>query len=122
MKKRIALFTTGTVVALAALAGLGPAGAAIWAHIDRRDSSGYYTTHAHRYATGTRALATAKVDVDEDIPNWVLDKVRVRVEPVGGRRVFVGLARAALAAFLIWLGARGRPPQPPAVPAAVPTV
>jgi hypothetical protein len=93
MKTQIARFATGAVVALAALAALGVAGTAIWAHVDKRDSSGYYTTHAHRYATATRALVTAKVDVDGDIPNWVLDKVRVRVEPVGDRRVFAGLAR-----------------------------
>ena len=91
---RIALFTVGAVVGLAAVAALGAAGTGLWAHTSKRDGSGFYTTHAHRYATDTSALATAKVDVAGDVPDWVFDKFRIRVEPADGRRIFVGVGRS----------------------------
>lgn len=60
---RVLRFVFGSLGLLAALAFLAGAGALTWALQTHRDSSGYFTTHPHRYQTSSYALSTQSLDV-----------------------------------------------------------
>ena len=109
-KSKTPLIVGGALTALVALAVLAGATGLLWVHAAKNDH-GYLTTSAHRFHTGSRALVSTTVTLDTDLPHWLLDKVRV--EATGDKPLFLGLAAlgallAALAAWLITKGSRGR--------------
>ena len=67
-------------------------GTGIWADT-RRDDNGYFATHAHRYQTRTRAIATESIKVGSYVPTWLAGKVRLDV--AGAKPLFVGIAPKA---------------------------
>ena len=66
---------------------------AIWADTSKRSDNGYFSAHAHRYQTDTRAIATENITVGSYVPTWLAGKVRLDVS--GGKQLFVGIAPKA---------------------------
>ncbi len=90
-RRRPALIAGGVVVAALAAVALMTGGTGIWADATQRDSHGYVSTHSHRYASATRAIATDGVTIGTEVPHWLFG--RVRVEATSTKPVFVGIAR-----------------------------
>ncbi|HWT24072.1 MAG TPA: hypothetical protein VN213_11250, partial [Solirubrobacteraceae bacterium] len=93
---RIAALTSAGLLALLAVGLLAAGGVLLWAD-SRKDEQGYFSTGTDRFSTGTYALATEELDVDADVPGWLLDRdrygqVRLRVTSNDGKPVFVGIA------------------------------
>ncbi len=92
-KRSIGLAIGGSAVALLAATVLAVAGVAIWTDVDKRDGSGYLSTHAHRYATDSRAITTDEVTIGTEIPKSLFGKIRLQAS--SAKPVFVGIARTA---------------------------
>ncbi len=93
---RIALIVTGAITALAAAGLLAVGGVALWGDSEK-DGDGYLSTDSHRFAAGTHALASERLDVDLDGAGWLMDRedvgdVRLEVAPRSDEPVFVGIA------------------------------
>ena len=91
----IASIVAGAIAALLAAALLAGGGLLLWASTAKTDEGGWWSTDAHRLATGTRALTTQRLDVGTDAPDWVFDSghlAQVRISAIGHRPVFVGIA------------------------------
>jgi hypothetical protein len=89
---------TGRIVAAVLLGlvalGLIAAGAAgLYARTASSDH-GWITTGSHRYAADGRAIVSGSLDVDQ-IPDWLVAKVRVAASSADGKPLFVGVARRA---------------------------
>jgi hypothetical protein len=89
---------TGRIVAsvligLFALALIAAGGAGLYARIAASDH-GWITTGSHRYATDGRAIVSGSLDVDQ-IPDWLVAKVRVKASSADGKPIFVGVAKRA---------------------------
>jgi hypothetical protein len=98
----VARIIIGTLLGLVAAGFLAAGGTALWADQTQRDADGYFTSSAHPYATGTRAI-THEAHVD-GVPHRVegkLVKIRITATSTGGRPIFVGVARrSAVDAYL----------------------
>jgi hypothetical protein len=93
--KRVLLLVFGGIAVLIALALLAGGGAAVWA-LGERDASGYFTTARHELSTGSFALVSESLDVDEDVPGWFGDRfATVRIAASSARPVFIGIGRAS---------------------------
>ena len=90
-RRRPGLIAGGVTVAIVAAVALATGGTAIWADATQRDDNGYVSTHPHRYASSTRAIATDSVTVGTEVPHWLFGKVRV--EATSTKPIFVGVAR-----------------------------
>jgi hypothetical protein len=93
---RLAAIITGGVVA--SLATLVLAGGAAFHWLEgEKDADGYYQSSSERLTTGTYALATENLDIDDGLPGgenrW--GKVRFKVRAGDEAPVFVGVARSA---------------------------
>src|SRR3954470_19164142 len=66
---------------------------AIWADTSKRSDNGYFSAHAHRYQTDTRAIATENITVGSYVPTWLAGKVRLDVS--GDKPLFVGIGPRA---------------------------
>jgi hypothetical protein len=89
---------TGRIVAsillgLVALALIAAGGAGVYARIAASDH-GWITTGSHRYAADGRAIVSGSLDVDQ-IPDWLVAKVRVKASSANGKPIFVGVAKRA---------------------------
>src|SRR3954452_23632354 len=93
----VVLLILGSIVGLFALAVLAGGGTVLWADQTQRDSSGYFTSSAHNYASSTYAITHDGVDI-KDFPAF-LDNgkpAKVRIRPTGAvKPVFVGIADEA---------------------------
>ena len=89
--RNTAVIVAGGLVGLVAMVAVAAGGTAIWADATQRDSNGYVSTNAHRYASPTRAIATDGVTIGSELPGWVAGKVRL--EASSSKPVFVGIAR-----------------------------
>ena len=85
----------GSLGVLAALAFLAGGGALTWALQTHRDSSGYFTTHTHRYQTSSYALSTESLDVG-GMTGALEDRLgRLRItatSTVTAKPLFIGIA------------------------------
>jgi hypothetical protein len=98
-EKRTALTIGAWVAAVLGVLVLAAGVTGIWADTSQRDDNGYFSTHAHRYQTGTRAIATENITVGSYVPTWLAGKVRLDVS--GDKPVFVGIApKATVDAYL----------------------
>jgi hypothetical protein len=93
---RIAALIAAAAAALLALGFLASGGGLLWAD-SQKDAQGYFSTGSDRFATSTYAISTEELDVDADVPGWLLDEnrygqARLRVTPREGKPVFVGIA------------------------------
>jgi hypothetical protein len=71
--------------------------AAVVAHTAVRDDDGYFTTDTE-LATGSYALATDRIELDEagaEVPDALLGDFRVRATSDGSRPMFIGIAPTA---------------------------
>jgi hypothetical protein len=97
---RIAALVAGVLIGLFALVLLGAGGTGIWADLTQRDGD-YVTTDAHAFSTAGAALATESTKLGTSGVGWLyapglLDKVRIRVTPVGtSPALFVGIGPTA---------------------------
>jgi hypothetical protein len=97
--KRTGLAVGAWVAAVLGVLVLAAGVTAIWADSSKRDHNGYFSAHAHRYQTHTRAIATESITVGSYVPTWLAGKVRLDVS--GGRPLFVGIApKATVDAYL----------------------
>ena len=94
---RIALIVTGALTALLASALLIGGAAALYGEV-KKDDDGYLTSKAHRFETGTRALATDNLDIDLGGADWLADdlgRVKIEAQSNDGKPLFVGIARTS---------------------------
>ena len=85
----------GSLAALVALLLMLGGSALLWADHYKTDD-GFYTTDTHTYSTSTRALVAESLDVGDDVPGWLDDRLgRLRIEPAAGAGTFVGVARTS---------------------------
>ena len=89
---------TGPIVAsillgLVALVLIAAGGAGVYARIAASDH-GWITTGSHQYTADGRAIVSGSLDVDQ-IPDWLVAKVRVRASSANGKPLFVGVAKRA---------------------------
>jgi hypothetical protein len=85
-----AIIAGGAIASLATLVLLAGAGFQ-WLD-NQKDADGYYTTSSQRFETGTYALTSENLDVDDGPLNL---NTRLRVSSQDGAPVFVGIARTA---------------------------
>jgi hypothetical protein len=93
---RIAALIAAAVAGLLAFGFLASGGGLLWADT-KKDDQGYFSTGSDRFSTSTYAISTEELDVDADVPGWLLDEnrygqARLRVTPRDGKPVFVGIA------------------------------
>lgn len=94
---RIALIVTGALAALVASALLAGGAAALYGQV-QKDDDGYLTSEAHRFDTGTRALATENLDIDLGAADSLADdlgRVKIEAQSNDGKPLFVGIARTS---------------------------
>jgi hypothetical protein len=96
---RIALIVVGGSAALLASLSLVLGAVALWGD-SQKDERDYVTTDTHRFAAGTRALASENLDLNLDGAEWVFDEtdlgqVTLDVESRADKPVFVGIARTS---------------------------
>jgi hypothetical protein len=97
-KKRTGLMIGAWVAAVLGALVVAAGGTAIWAD-GERDDNGYFSAHAHRYQTHTRAIATERILVGSYVPTWLAGKVRLDIS--GGKPLFIGIApKATVDAYL----------------------
>jgi len=94
---RIAALTAAAILGLLAFGFVAAGGTLLWGNA-QKDDQGYFSTHSDRFHTRTYALATANLDVDADLPNFLAGDdrygdIRLRVAPHTDEPVFVGIAR-----------------------------
>jgi hypothetical protein len=90
-KQSTGLVVGGAIVALLAALVLATGGVSIWADATQRDHAGYVSTNTHHYQSATRAIATERVTIGSEVPDWLIGKVRL--EATSAKPVFVGIAR-----------------------------
>jgi Domain of unknown function (DUF4389) len=89
----------GVLAVLFALALLAGGGGLVWAKSAKSDADGYFTTHAHRFASSSYAVASESLDVGTGAPGWVFGsgryaKVRITASSTGpARAIFIGIGR-----------------------------
>ena len=93
---RIVALVVAATAGLLAFGFLATGGGLLWAD-SKKDDQGYFSTASDRFSTGTYAISTEELDVDADVPGWLLDQnrygqARLRVTPRSGEPVFVGIA------------------------------
>jgi hypothetical protein len=86
------LLIGGSVVAVIGAIFLAVGVTGIWAET-QRDANGYFSTNAHEYQSGTRAIETERIWVGSAVPTWLAGNVRLDVS--GDKSLFVGVARKA---------------------------
>jgi hypothetical protein len=94
---RIALIVTGALAALVASALLAGGAAALYGQV-QKDDDGYLTSEAHRFDTGTRALATDNLDIDLGAADSLADdlgRVKIQAQSNDGKPLFVGIGRTS---------------------------
>jgi hypothetical protein len=97
---RIAGTVIGALLALVALAFLTVAGIGLWADLSQR-KAGYVTPGGHDFSTSGSALVTEETKLGSAGVGWLyptslLDKIRIRVTPVGSSSpLFVGIGPTA---------------------------
>ena len=97
-RRKIMQLVLGVIAVLIALGLLAGGGALLWAHEEKRDADGYYSTSIHHVDSRWYAVATDSVDVATVVPRWLLGSrqlARIRIRVRGERPIFVGIARAA---------------------------
>jgi hypothetical protein len=85
-----AIIAGGAIASLATLVLLAGTGFQ-WLD-NQRDADGYYTTSSESFGTGTYALKSENLDIDDGPFNL---KTRLKVDAQDGAPVFVGIARTA---------------------------
>src|SRR4051812_44170068 len=89
-----AIIAGGAIASLATLVLLAGAGFQWLEH--EKDADGYYTTSTERFSTGTYALSTDNLDIDDGVPGkGHFGDARLTVRSDDGKPVFVGLARTS---------------------------
>jgi len=93
---RVVVLVLGVLAALLALGFLGGGGTLLWIDQTQRDAEDFLTTDPERFSSDGYAILSDSIDIDEDVPDWLLSEdvvgsVRVRAEAEGGGEVFLGL-------------------------------
>jgi hypothetical protein len=103
---RILALVFGIILGLIALGLLAAGCATLWADQTQRDSDGFLSTRTTTFESDGYALASERLDIDEETPSWVLSEdflgdFRVRAESTSGDDVFIGIGPADdVAAYL----------------------
>jgi hypothetical protein len=92
---RVLLLIFGGITVLIAVALLAGGAFAAWG-LTQRDDSGYFTSAAHRFSTGSFAIVSESFDVGTDVPSTVFgDRIAtIRIEASADEPVFIGIARS----------------------------
>jgi hypothetical protein len=91
---QVAAIVGGSIAGILAVLALAAGGLFLWAD-SKKDSDGYVNTGSDPYSTGTYAIATEDLQLDDDVPGVVEDlygKVRLRATSHNGKPVFIGIA------------------------------
>src|SRR5262245_52522823 len=97
---RVVVLVLGILAALLALGFLGGGGTLLWADQTQRDADDFVSTDPQRFSSDGYAILSESIDIDEDIPDWLLSEsvvgsVRVQAEDAEGDEIFLGLGRTA---------------------------
>ena len=97
---RVVLLVLGILAALLALGILGVGGTLLWADQTQRDTDGFVSADPQRFSSDGYAILSDSIDIDEDIPDWLLSEdvvgsVRVQAEAAEGGEIFLGLGPTA---------------------------
>jgi len=96
---RVVMIVFGVLALLLGLGLLAGGGGLLWAKSERTDSEGYFTTHAHRFASPSYAIASKSLDIGTGAPHWVFGsgryaKVRITATSKSpAKPIFVGIGR-----------------------------
>jgi hypothetical protein len=87
----------GTVLVLVSLALLAGGSALLWTDLHR--DNGYVTSPSASLDSQGYAVVSERVNIGRSVVDWgwqaaVLGTIRLRIDSIGGSRVFVGVARA----------------------------
>jgi hypothetical protein len=97
---RVVVLVLGILAALLALGFLGAGGTLLWVDQSQRDADEFLTTDPEPFSSDGYAILSESIDIDEDVPDWLLSEdvvgsVRVRAEAADGGDVFLGLGPTA---------------------------
>jgi hypothetical protein len=97
---RVVVLVLGVLAALLALGFLGAGGTLLWVDQSQRDADDFLATDPERFESDGYAILSESIDIDEDVPNWLLSEdvvgsVRVQAEDAEGGDVFLGLGPTA---------------------------
>jgi hypothetical protein len=96
--RTIVLLFLGVIAVLIALGLLAGGAGLLWAHEEKRDADGFFSTSIHHVDSRWYAVATGSLDVATVVPHWLLGSrqlARIRIQARSERPLFVGVARAA---------------------------
>jgi len=92
---RVVMIVFGVLAVLFGLALLAGGGALVWAQNEKTDSEGFFTTHAHHFASPANAIVSKSLDVGTDriFGSGRYAKVRIRATSSSRKPIFVGIGR-----------------------------
>ena len=96
--RKVVLLVLGVIAVLIALGLLAGGAGLLWAHEEKRDADGFFSTSIHHVDSRGYAVATGSLDVATVVPHWLLGSrqlARIRIQARSERPIFVGIARAA---------------------------
>ena len=91
---RIVAIVAGSILALISLGLLAGGVTGMVYDLTQRDSDGFLMSPSEQFDTASYALVSETLDVDADVPQWVIDKLigTVRIESESEQSVFIGIA------------------------------
>jgi hypothetical protein len=96
--RKLVLLFLGAIAVLIALGLLAGGGGLLWAHEEKRDADGFFSTSIHHVDSRWYAVATGSLDVATVVPHWLLGSrqlARIRIQARSERPLFIGIAGAA---------------------------
>ena len=91
---RIVAIIAGSILALISLGLLAGGVTGMVYDLTQRDSDGFLMSPSEQFDTASYALVSETLDVNADVPQWVIDKLigTVRIESESEQSVFIGIA------------------------------
>jgi hypothetical protein len=91
---RIVAIIAGSILALISLGLLAGGVTGMVYDLTQRDSDGFLMSPSEQFDTAAYALVSETLDVNADVPQWVIDKLigTVRIESESEQPVFLGIA------------------------------
>ena len=94
---RIVAIVAGSILALISLGLLAAGVTGMVYDLTQRDSDGFLMSPSEQFDTGSYALVSETLDIESEVPQWVIDELigTVRIKSESEQPVFVGIASEA---------------------------
>ena len=91
---RIVAIIAGSILALISLGLLAGGVTGMVYDLTQRDSDGFLMSPSEQFDTASYALVSETLDIDSDVPQWVIDELigTVRIKSESEQPVFIGIA------------------------------